>query len=138
VDVTAAIILSNLTPSFTLTGVPGDRPADIPAVTMDVFTNNTTGYTVTVQPATTNLVAASPNTDVIPFSDLSVRETGTGAGGWQALDPAAPVTVYSQETRSAASPGDHLSNDYEFNVPIPDVKSDIYSGVIDYIATTNA
>ena len=45
--------------------------------------------------------------------------------------------MYTQDTRSAASPGDHLSNDYEFNVPIPDVTSDTYSGTIDYLATTD-
>jgi hypothetical protein len=134
VDVTGAIVLSNLTPSFTLTGSPGDSPFEIGAVTMDVFTNNTSGYNVTVQPET-NLLGTGANTDTIPAADLSVRETTTGT--YQPLSLTAPVTVFTKESRSIATPGDALSNDYEFNTPIPDVTSDTYSATLDYIASTN-
>jgi hypothetical protein len=140
VDVTGAIVLSNLSPSFTLTGIPGQQPADVPAVTMDVFSNNTAGYTVTVQPETADLAGTGGNTNVIPFADLSVRESAADsvpAGDYTPLDSTTSVTVYTQASRSAALPGDELSNDYEFNTPIPDVTSDIYSGTIDYLATTN-
>jgi hypothetical protein len=136
VDVTSAIILSDLTPSFTLTGVPGDRPVDLDAVTFDVFTNNITGYNVTVQPENAFLVATNTiNTDSIPISDISVRDCCTI--DWTPLNASSPVTVHRQSTRSAALPGDELSNDYEFNTPIPDVQSDTYTDVIDYVATTN-
>jgi large repetitive protein len=134
VDVTGAIVLSNLTPSFTLTGSVGDSPFEIGAVTMNVFTNNTTGYNVTVQPAT-NLLGTGSNTDTIPAADLSVRETTTGT--YQPLSLTAPVTVFTKGSRSIATPGDALSNDYEFNTPIPDVVSDTYSATLDYVATTN-
>jgi hypothetical protein len=136
VDVTSAIILSNLTPSFTLTGVPGDKPVDLDAVTFDVFTNNITGYNVTVQPEDAVLAATnSINTDSIPISDISVRDCCTI--DWTPLDASSPITVHNQSARSAPLPGDELSNDYEFNTPIPDVQSDTYTDVIDYVATTN-
>jgi large repetitive protein len=135
VVVGGAILLSDLTPSFTLSGVPGDTPENDGAVTMRVFTNNASGYNVTVQAASANLVGTSPNTDTIPVGDISVEETGSGA--YQALSSTAADVVYTQDTRSAAAPGDLLSNDYEFNTPIPDVITDTYSVTLDYIATTN-
>jgi hypothetical protein len=135
VDVGAAIQLSNLTSSFTLSGVPGDEPIDTGAVTMNVFTNNASGYTVTVQPAAANLVGTGTNTDTIPVSDLSVRVTGTTAA--PNLNAAAPVPIYTQATRSAAAPGDLLSNDYGFNTLIPDVHDDTYSVTINYVVSTN-
>jgi large repetitive protein len=134
VDVTGAIVLSNLTPAFTLSGAPGDSPFEIGAVHMDVFTNNTTGYNVTVEPET-DLSGTGSNTDTIPAADLSVRETTTGT--YAPLDLTAPTLVFTKDTRSIATPGDALSNDYEFNTPIPDVTSDTYSATLDYIATTN-
>jgi hypothetical protein len=134
VDVGGAIILSNLSTSFTLSGTVGDSPADIPAVTMDVFTNNASGYNVTVEPES-DLAGTGTNGDIIPAADISVEETGSDA--FRALSTTAPHQVYTQSTRSAASPGDHLSNDYEFNTPIPDVLTDTYSTTIDYVATTN-
>jgi hypothetical protein len=134
VDVTGAIVLSDLTPAFTLTGSPGDSPFQIGAVTMDVFTNNTSGYNVTVQPET-DLTGTGTNADTIPAADLSVRETLTGE--YQPLDLGGPVTVFTKGSRSVATPGDELSNDYEFNTPIPDVTSDTYSATLDYIASTN-
>jgi hypothetical protein len=135
VAVGGAILLSNLTPSFTLTGVPGDTPVDDGAVTMNVFTNNASGYNVTVLAASGDLAGTSPNTDTIPVGDISVEETGSGA--YQALSNDVADVVYTQDTRSAAAPGDLLSNDYEFNTPIPDVITDGYSVVLDYVATTN-
>jgi hypothetical protein len=136
VDVGSAIAITALTPGFTLTGVPGDTPAAIGAVTMDVFSNNATGYNVTVQAAGPNLVGAiAGNADVIPVTDLSVEETG--AGPYLPLSSTAATTVYTQDTPSAATPGDALSNDYEFNTGIPDVTPDTYSVTIDYVATDN-
>jgi hypothetical protein len=121
--------------AFTLEGFPGQSPEDIGAVTFSVFTNNTDGYNVTVEAEATNLTAAGSNTDVIPVADIGVRETDTST--YTALSSTATVTVHSQETRSAELPGDALSNDYAFINPIPDVKSDLYSDVLDYVATVN-
>lgn len=135
VDVGAAIALTALTGSFTLDGVPGDSPAQDGAVTMDVFTNNASGYNVTVEAEAATLAGTGTNTDTIPVADLSVEETTTGA--FLPLSSAAPVPVYSQDTRSVTAPGDPLSNDYEFNTPIPDVFNDTYSVTLDYVASTN-
>jgi hypothetical protein len=136
VAVGTAIALSALTPTFPLAGAPGDTPVALAAVTMDVYTNNASGYTVTVQAAGPNLVGTGTNTDVIPVLDLSVEETG-GGGPYLPLSSTTATTVYTQATPSAAAPGDALSNDYEFNTPIPDVTGDTYSVTLDYVATTN-
>jgi hypothetical protein len=141
VDVGSEILLSNLTQSFSLVGFPGDQPEDIGAVTMNVETNNSHGYNVTVAPEAPVLSGTGTNPDTIPVTDLSVRETAEGnAGAYTPLSggtPPVPVTVHNQLTRSAAAPGDLLSNDYEFNVPIPNVRTDTYSVILDYVATTN-
>jgi hypothetical protein len=137
VVVNSAIILTLLNTSFTLTGVPTDQPELTDAVDYEVFTNNTSGYDVTVQPASASLVATvGSNTDTIPVADLSVREPD-GADTFLPLDAANPVQIYTQSTRSVESPGDTHSNDYEFNTPIPDVKDGTYTDDITYVATVN-
>jgi hypothetical protein len=135
VAVGSGIAITALTTAFTLTGVPGDTPAAVGAVTMDVFSNNATGYNVTVQAAAADLVGTGANADVIPVADLSVEETTGGA--YAPLSATVPTLVYTQATPSVAAPGDVLSNDYEFNTPIPDVIDDTYSVTLDYVATTN-
>ncbi|GLZ39295.1 hypothetical protein Acsp05_29190 [Actinokineospora sp. NBRC 105648] len=132
VVVTSAITLTNLTPDFTLTGLPGATVAQSGIVTFTVTTNNLAGYAVTVQSRTPALApTASGNTDSIPISALSVRETGTTP--YTPLSNTAPVTVHSQSTRSAPT-GDNLSNDYQ--VVIPFVNEDTYTTTLDYVATT--
>jgi hypothetical protein len=42
-----------------------------------------------------------------------------------------------QDTQSAVVPGDLLSYDYEFNVPIPDVPNGTYTGTLNYVVFTN-
>jgi hypothetical protein len=136
VVVTSAIILTLLNSSFTLTGVPTDQPELDNAVGYDVFTNNTGGYNVTVQPVNADLVAtAVSNTDTIPITDLSVKEHPSS--DWLALDPDNAVQIYTQDTRSTESPGDVHHDDYEFNTPIPDVKDGTYTDDITYVATVN-
>jgi hypothetical protein len=135
VDVGSAILLRNLTESFTLAGFPGDSPFQIGAVTMNVETNNASGYNVTVEAAAANLVGTGTNSDVIPVSDLSVRETTVGT--YEALSNIATVQVHNQDSRSTANTGDNLSNDYEFSTPIPNVRTDTYSVTLDYVASTN-
>ena len=105
---------------------------------MNVETNNATGYNVTVAPEAPVLGGTGTNADTIPVTDLSVRETGTTPYTPLSGDtPPVPVTVHNQDVRSAVGTGDDLSNDYEFNTPIPNVNSDTYSVTLDYVATVN-
>ncbi|MEV5968233.1 hypothetical protein AB0L70_41085 [Kribbella sp. NPDC051952] len=132
VAVSSAIALTGLTPSFTLTGVPGATVTGLGAVTMKVTTNNLAGYAVTVQSASATMdAAASGNADSVPIGALSVRETATTTFG--ALSSTAAQTVHTQSTRSAEG-GDSLSNDYQ--VVIPFVNEDTYTATLNYIATT--
>jgi hypothetical protein len=134
VAVGSAITLSNLTPDFTLSGNPGQTITDIGAVTMNVETNNATGYNVTVEAAAPALVGTGTNTDTIPIADLLVRETGTT--DFTPSSNITPVRVHTQGTRSVANTGDNLSNDYQ--ITIPNVHNDTYSVTLNYLATTNA
>ncbi len=132
VQVTTAIVLSGLTPQFTLVGIPGATVLGNGEVTMNVATNNLAGYAVTVQATTPTLVAtAAGNGDSIPIGALSVRETNVS--GFTAMSDVVPATVHSQPTRSAQG-GDTISNDYQ--VVIPFVNEDTYTTTLDYIATT--
>lgn len=151
VTVGSAISLTALTGTFSLgTAVPGDTPAPvIGAVTMDVYTNNASGYNVTVQAATDMTAPAPvPATDTIPAADLSVEDTDTAN---TATDVAAYVPIsaattvpavaalvaYSQPGRSAAGVGDTLTENWEFNAPLPDVTTGTYSVTLNYIAPNN-
>jgi hypothetical protein len=132
VVVNSAIALTGLTPSFTLTGLPGSTITTSPSVTFNVQTNNLGGYAVTVESATPTLTPAiGTNPDSIPIADLSVRESGTTS--FTPLSNVASVTVHSQATRSAQG-GDSLSDDYRVSVPF--VNQDSYSATLDYVATT--
>lgn len=130
VVVGSAITLTNLSPSFTLSGNPGDVPAAA-AVSYTVTTNNATGYNVTVQPETATLVGTGTNTATIPFSSLQVDGTALPAPA-----PATPVQVHNQTTPSLAT-GDNLTDNYTMPGGIPFVAPDTYTGKIDYVATTN-
>ncbi|MGA2831379.1 MAG: putative Ig domain-containing protein [Streptosporangiaceae bacterium] len=123
------ISMTDLSSGFTLAGVPGDTAQQTEAVTMNVGTNNPTGYSVTVQPTTPTLTA-SGSTATIPVSDLYVSETGQDT--YQPLSSTTPTLLYQQATPSAPD-GDALSND--FQLAIPDVTSGTYSTTLTYIAT---
>ena len=132
VEVSSAITLTNLTPTFTLTGIPGQTVDNVLApVTFNVLTNNTAGYAVTVQSETATMVPAIANGDSIAIAALGVRETGTTP--YSPMSSTVPVTVHSQDTRSGLT-GDALSNDYQ--ITIPNVNSDTYTATLDYVATT--
>ena len=133
VNVNSGIALTNLTPSFTLSGLPGDTPTINGAVTMQVTTNNATGYNVTVQAASPNLSdAAGAN---IPVTDLQVNNGFSGGtAGWVPLSSTTPVQVFSQSTPSATT-GDTVTNDYR--ITIPSVPAGAYSGTLNYVASTN-
>ncbi len=131
VEVNSAIVLTGLTPAFTLVGLPGATVTGDNAVAFNVETNNAGGYAVTVQAQEDSLDPAdADNVDVIPIGNLRVRESGTGA--FTSVTDAAPVTVHTQAVRSDEG-GDDLSNDYQVSIPF--VASDTYSVTLDYVAT---
>ncbi|MFC4589264.1 hypothetical protein [Sphaerisporangium corydalis] len=134
VDVSSSITLTNLTPSFTLTGAPGSVPTTgATPVTMTVTTNNFAGYNVTVVPATANLVGAIPgNTDVIPSNDLEVNGPAQGAA-YVHLIFGTPIVVATKASASEPD-GDTITNNYRITVPF--VRPDIYTGTLNYVATT--
>jgi hypothetical protein len=140
VQVSAAISLTIAQPaSFAMTGVPGDTPQSLNAVSMYVLTDSITGYTVTVQ-AAGDLVAGGGIVQDIPAFDLSVRLSAIGTappGTYQAVSTSSPVAVYSQARPSAGSPGDLLAFDWKFNAPIPTVPASVYGTTMNYIATAN-
>lgn len=131
VTVLSSITLSGLTSSFTLTGNIGTTQTQNGAVTMNVLTNNLTGYNVTVQSASATLAGSGGNPDSIPIANLKVRETGGVA--FVAVSNLLPFVVHAQITPSAGA-GDSVSNDYQ--VVIPNVRADTYSVTLNYVAST--
>jgi hypothetical protein len=102
VAVASAITLTDLTPAFTLSGIPGDTATTGAPVTMTVTTNNAAGYSVTV--ASTDLVlegAVPGNATSIPIGLLTVRESGTT--DYTGIS-AVPTTVHTQDGPSIRSP----------------------------------
>lgn len=138
VEVNSAIVLTGLTPEFTLVGLPGTTVTGIREVTYSVETNNIGGYTVTVQAATPTLEPETAgNPDSIPIQNLRVRETPadtTSTLGWIPLSSTNPVLIHDQDTRSAEG-GDEISNDYQVSIPF--VADDTYDTTLTYIATAS-
>lgn len=134
VEVSSAITLTNLTPSFTLTGAPGATvTTGATPVTMTVTTNNFAGYNVTVVPRTANLIPAGPgNTDVIPSNTLEVDGPAQG-GDYVHLTFGTPLVVATKASASAPA-GDPIINNYRITIPF--VRPDTYTGTLDYVATT--
>lgn len=135
-DVTVAvaqvITLADLTPAVTLAGDPGETVTVADAVSMTVTTNSPGGYSVTVVPTTAELTGETPgNDDTIPFSDVEVEDD---TGAFTPLDPTDPVTVHTQTTPSAAG-GDTITHDYQIEIPFVD--ADDYTGTVTYVATAN-
>jgi len=136
VEVTSSIVLSDLTPSFLLSGIPGSIPEKEGAVTFKVETNNTAGYAVTVQSKTATMAGTAGNLNTIPIGALSVKETAGAVNVTNAAYKTVTTSaqqVHTQATKSAVG-GDGLSNDYK--VVIPFVNSDTYTATLDYVATT--
>lgn len=133
VDVSSSIVLTDLTPSFTLSGAPGETvTTGATPVTMTVTTNNFAGYTVTVVPRTANLTPAiAGNTSVIPSTSLEVQ--GPAQGGAYVHLTQGPLVVATKASASATD-GDSITNNYRITIPF--VRPDVYSGTLDYVATT--
>jgi large repetitive protein len=134
VDVASVIALTSLTPSFDLTGLPGDTITGDDAVTMDVLTNNATGYNVTVESLDASLFG--PAAATIPIADLTVDDDAAAGGttGYLPLSDTAPVTVFTSPSPSSLT-GDVVSNNYQ--ITIPAVTTGTYSATLSYVASTN-
>ncbi|MGI3785683.1 MAG: hypothetical protein ACRYG2_33475 [Janthinobacterium lividum] len=124
-----SITLSDATPSFTLTGLPGSTVEQEGAVGMKVTTNSPGGYAVTVDARTGTLVGTRRSSDTFPIGQLSVR--GTAPNPFVRMSTT-PVTVHTS-TGPTSPDGDVIRNDYE--VEIPDVASDTYSADLEYVVT---
>jgi len=133
-QVNSSITLSGLSASFNITGAPLTTATGASAVTMTAKSNNKTGYNVTVQAAAATMAGAIVgNTDTIPVSALSVRNTTTG-GAYTAISNTAAVQVANTSTKSTAG-GDTINNDYQ--IAIPWVNADTYSVTLNYILANN-
>ncbi len=134
VNVNHSITLTGLSASFSLSGAPATTANALGAVTMSVKDNNKTGYTVTVQAASANMVGgATGNSDTIPVSALTVRNTTT-AGAYAAISSSSATTVASTTVKSTGG-GDTVSNDYQMLIPW--VNSDNYSVTLNYVLSSN-
>jgi hypothetical protein len=127
-----SITMSGLTPSFTLTGLPGSTVEQDGAVGMTVTTNSAGGYAVTVRSTKSALTGKPGNADTIPIERLSVRGTDPSPFVRMTGPSGTPITVHTS-TGPTSSGGDAISNDYK--VEIPDVASGTYSTDLEYIAT---
>ncbi len=127
------ITVSDLSPDFTLTGLPGSTVEREGAVGMTVTTNSSGGYSVSVQASDDVLVPAKVgNPDRIPIGALQVRDGDNAPlGPWQSLSEN-PFVFHTTDGPTGPG-GDAISNDYR--VAIPDVASDTYSTTLEYIVT---
>jgi hypothetical protein len=132
VGVGNVLTLSGLTAAFALSGAPATTQTGLSAVTMNVKTNNRTGYNVTVQAASASMVGVTVgNTDTIPVSALTVKNN---LGVYTAMSNSAATTVALTAVKTTGI-GDTVTNDYE--VVIPWVNADTYSVSLNYIAANN-
>ncbi len=130
VVVESGITLTDLSPSFTITGTPG---ATVGAnVSYNVETNNAAGYGVTVQSESATMDPAGPSGDTIPIAALTAKDS-TGAT-YMPVSSTVELPVHSQAVRSANT-GDVLQTDFQMRVPT--VEADTYSAAIDFVATSN-
>ncbi|MCU1479009.1 MAG: hypothetical protein JWQ64_3702, partial [Subtercola sp.] len=125
-----SIGISGLTSSFTLTGLPNSTVTKDGAVTMTVTTNSSGGYLVTVQSETPALTGLNgSNTETIPLQNLGVK-----AGASTVFVPLSMTPfVVADVTHASAPDGDGVSNDYQ--VQIPFVPADTYSGTLTYVVS---
>ncbi|SER30994.1 DUF7927 domain-containing protein [Microlunatus flavus] len=125
------LTLSGVTPSFRLTGLPGDTVQQDEAVNLTVTTNSVGGYSVSVQAAADRLTAPGTR-DTIPVQRLGVRPSGDGAAPFTPVDPDQAVQVHTQD-RPSAPGGDAVSNDYRVDIPFVDAAE--YGTTLEYVAT---
>jgi hypothetical protein len=133
VSVSSGISLTALTPSFQITGVPGDvNVAAAAPITMRVTTNNVAGYNVTVAARSATFAGTGTNAATIDVGALEVQGSGTVNGAFQALSFGTPTQTFTKAAASAPA-GDTVTNAYRMTIPF--VAPDTYSVVLDYVAT---
>lgn len=125
------LTLSGVTPSFRLTGLPGDTVQQDEAVNLTVTTNSVGGYAVSVRADEAELTA--PGTaDTIPVQRLGVRPSGDDTVPFTPVDPSRAVEVHRQD-RPSAPGGDAVSNDYRVEIPFVDAAE--YGTTLEYVVT---
>lgn len=116
-----AILLTGLT-DFTLEGLPGVTQSA--NVGYNVYTNNLTGYSVSVT-AAGDLTATNPaNASTIPIGDLLLDGT--------AMTTAA--TTLATKAGPSVQGGDAYQNTYSMTIPF--VPADTYTTTLAYVAST--
>lgn len=133
VNVSEALVFSVTQSSITLDIAPG--VPDSATVSMNVLTNNPTGYDVTVAGQTANFDAALPANDgVLPIGALTV--SGGDLISPQSVpgpDPASALEIASQGTASEDG-GDVINT--TFSMAGQNVPADTYTATLDFVATT--
>ena len=134
VTVETGVLLEGLPAGVSLTGQPGETATNAADFEYTVYSNETWGYTVTVQAATATLIQ-SGGADTIDVSRLEVQDGGNvPTETWAGLSSTTPTPVYTTEARSDPD-GDVLSTD--FRMKIPTVAADTYTVTLDYLVSGN-
>jgi hypothetical protein len=143
VNVSTGITITGLTPSFTLSGAPGEvvNTGNAPVI-YNISSNDPAGYRVTVTaaaPVMTSVSGVPPATHTFPIQDLTVRDGSTSAFDPSTFQPMTDarsgVVVHSQSVPSDRL-GDDLSTD--FQIRIPTVPLGLYQATLNYLATVAA
>jgi hypothetical protein len=129
VTVNSVLAIDVNPPDFYLDGAPGD--SDTAQVTVNVKSNNATGYTVTLNaPGSLNMVA--PGSGTMAIGELKL-DPGTGtATALISGDQAAPVGTGTGPTPIAGTNATHI-----YSITIPSVAPGEYTAVLTYTATAN-
>lgn len=126
VAVLDGLTLSMVDTGIWLVGAPGADARD--GLDYKVETNNPTGFTVAVHATSPTLVGSENSLNTIPMSVLKVRDED---GAYVDVSQEA-VTVYRQSVESADG-GEELITDFQMLIPV--VMPDTYTGTLDYIAS---
>lgn len=143
VEVESSIQLTMIDDAITLEGLAaatGVTDSDN-QMSYKVETNNITGYAVSVIADQENLLPADTqvNTDVIPVSAITVANDDDGTAGTATaggvLSDQTAVDLYSQAQRSIEG-GDTLVSNFEVDIPF--VNADSYTGTVTFTAVANS
>lgn len=135
VIVQTGILLEGLPEGVRLTGQPGETVTNATPFEYTVYSNDTSGYTVTVQAATASLIQ-NGGADTIDVGRLQVQDGGNvPTYTWAGLSSTTPTPVYTNESQSATD-GDVLSTDFQMKIPVVD--SDTYTVTLNYLVSGRA
>ena len=135
VIVETGILLEGLPAGVSLTGQPGETATNATPFEYTVYSNDTSGYTVTVQAQTASLIQ-NGGADTIEVGRLLVQDGGNvPTHTWAGLSSTTPTPVYTNENQSATD-GDLLSTDFQMKIPVVD--SDTYTVTLNYLVSGRA